>query len=69
MARIKIEDLSTGIKMKDDVMEKVLGGLSKYGSSSDSPYPIVREILNYLQNRPDGSETLSGISKWWLEKK
>ena len=66
MARIKIKDLSTDMRIRGEMMRKVLGGLSKYGHSSETQFLIVRELLDYLHNHPDACDTLSGISKKWL---
>ena len=68
MARIKVEDLARAEKIDEEMIRKIYGGLSKYGYSSESQYPIVNDLLDYLRNRPDAGDSLAGISTWWTNK-
>ena len=27
---------------------------------------MTQQIINYLKNRPDGKDTLEGITNWWI---
>jgi hypothetical protein len=33
---------------------------------TDEAYEVAREILNYLHEHPDATDTLEGIAQWWL---
>jgi len=33
---------------------------------SDEGYEVAREILHYLHEHPDATDTVEGIAQWWL---
>jgi hypothetical protein len=35
---------------------------------SDEGYEVARDILHYLHEHPDATDTLEGIAQWWLTR-
>jgi uncharacterized protein YigA (DUF484 family) len=47
-------------------MKNVLFYPDSKGGGGKSEDEIAQDILNYLRSHPEASDTLEGITKWWL---